>query len=335
MADRNTVFLLDDVEEDDLGGFNDPIFPSEAEEDPEKKEDPKEPEADKKKPEEDTPGEPEENPAKDAGPDDKKKESPDPDKDDQNKAPAVDFNKAIAMIAKQNEQINTLVATNQQLQKKVIDPDPEPEPLTPPEKPTFTQEQWDDDPESCSNAMYDYRESLKEHEGQVVAQEEEKQNKVNAGHMQKAVNESWELSTDVMPELAEKDESGNWKYPKARQAWEVIYRSPDLGLANDPNGPLKATRALRNHMKENDLSFDGQPKPPRSNPKPDPAEAAARGAEDEAARQKRVKAGTMHTGGKGGGQKSVQLSDEQKRVCKQMNISEKAYAESMSALGGE
>jgi hypothetical protein len=320
MADRDTVFFLDDAE-DEMGGFNDPILPAaDPENDPDKDDSSlglegtktKEPAADPDKdPESDKDPEP--------GPEEDKK--PDTDKEDPKPEvkPAFDSDKAIAIIAKQNEQIAAQAAQIQ----KMSEPKKQVENLEPPEKPTFTADQWDDDPEGCNEALYNYRDQVKEFNGKLAAKEQESAAKTRASQLQAAHKESWDLSVDIMPELAGDE--------KARNAWAVIFNNQQSGFANDPNGPLKATQALRRFMKEKKLSFDNKPTPPKE----DPAASAAKGAADEASRQKRVSAQGMHTGGKGGGKQAVQLTETQRAVCRKMNVSEKAYAETLAAMGGK
>jgi phage I-like protein len=56
------------------------------------------------------------------------------------------------------------------------------------------------------------------------------------------------------------------------------------------------------------------------------------GAQAERSRQQRLKSGTMNTGGKGG-QSTVVLSAEQRRVAKMMGVSPESYAEAASLPG--
>lgn len=324
MADRNTIFMLDDIDEDELGGFNDaPELPVDDSDQDTPGDDPG-----KEEPKQDDP------PADDP---DKKDDPPaDPDKAkapaDTPPAPAQgpDINVAVAAIAKLTEQNNKLV---EKLEQKAAPPAEE---LSAPEKPVFTQDQWDEDPQGCNEALYEYYDQRREYDTKVQEQDQQAADTQQATKLKAAHDDSWNLSVEIMPELAD--------HPKARDAWTRIFNHPDTDYASDPNGPLKATRDLRKFMQEKGLSFDApaaadtpppQDDPPANDAPPaqDPADAARQGAEDEAARQTRVRRQAMHTGGRGG-QQTIQLSPEQKAACKAMNVSEEAYAESLAALEG-
>ncbi len=311
MAD--TIFFLDDTDEQEMGGFNDP--PISIEEAPDK-EAGVEPDKDEPKPDADP------SPDQDPDPDKEADPKPDPVEEDPKPEvkPAFDPDAAIAMIAKQNEQIASQAAMIQ----KMSEPKVEPEQLTPPEKPVFTNNQWDDDPEGCNEALWNYRDEEKAFNKKVAAGETEAKTEADTAATQAAHKESWDLSVDVMPELAGDE--------RARQAWSTIFNNPETGFANDPNGPLKATRALKNFMKEKNLSFGDPPAETKPDSGPDPAEAKKEGAADEAARQNRVKKQGMHTGGKGAGNKAVQLTDAQKNHCRQKNISEELFASTLAAM---
>ena len=289
MANENTVFFLED-EAEDLGGFNDPILPVEEEENPE------------------------EEPKEDDVPQEKDSEEEPKDEDPEVNPFEEQFNKAMGLVTSQTEQINTLVEQNKTLQNKFAEPEVE----QAPEKPVFTQEQWDDDAQACSDANMQYYNDLANFNNKVntAAQETEQQNK--QATMQASHNESWDLATMVMPELADN--------AKARNAWSAIYYDQGTGFSQDPNGPLKATKALKLHMAKNNLSFDVKETP-------NTKEAERKGAEDEAARQVRLKNSKMHTGTGESQSKTVNLTAEQKSVCRQMNISEQAYAETLTAMG--
>ena len=319
MADRNTIFMLDDIDEQELGGFNDmPELPVDGDQTDTKTTDTGNEHADPEKDDD----QPEEQPKVEQDPAVDQKQVKDTPKVEQKPEPAVfDVNTAIATVAKLTEQNNKLM---EQLNRKDA---PKQEAPSAPEKPVFTQNQWDDDPQGCNEALFEYYDKKRVYESQINEDSERAASEQQKKLLEASHQEAWTISLEIMPELKTNE--------KARKAWAAIYNHPNAGFANDPNGPLKATTALRKFMAEKKLSFDDTPSAEQqtTDPKPDNnTETARRAAEDEAARQRRVRNQAMHTGGKGG-KSTINLTPEQVSVCRQMNISEQSYADSLAALG--
>jgi hypothetical protein len=232
------------------------------------------------------------------------------------------------MIAKQTEQINTLLEVNKRLtEKATAQPEPQPEA---PAKPQFTAQDWEDNPEACTDAMIEYRESVKSFEQQTQEKQQQTVQQKTQAELKAMHEADWSEEVQENPFL---------NNPQVRQTWSQIFYS---GLHKKPDGVLRATRELRRQAKQRGVDLNqfvpGQEKPAepeKKAPEIDPAEAARKGAEDEAARQKRVKQGTMHGGGKGGGQQKVSLTPAQIAVAKKMNITDMdLYAKTIQAMKG-
>ena len=240
------------------------------------------------------------------------------------------------MIARKDEQISALVNQVETLTKTVtarVEPETKP---APPEKPEFTAQDWEDDPEGCSDALYDYREAVKEYNATIEKEEAEATSK-------QAETELKALHTkDFADEVAE---TPALNYPQIRQLLSNFFFNPETGFSKRPDGVLRATRELKRQAKEQgiDLSTFGagaDVKPAKQEPSEkketiSPEDAARKGAQDEAARNKRVQQGTMHAGGKSGGEKAVSLNAQQKEVARRFGVSEEVYAKTIKALGGK
>ena len=295
MADKATIFFLD--EDPELGGFDDPV--EIIEENPDEKapaEEPTEPEEKKGEPEKVEP------------------EKKEPDR----------FAETLKMVQSLSEQNKALMEQNKALIEKQSKPV---EPVNPPEKPVFTPAQWEDDCQGCTEAIIQYNDEVKQYHGTIENQKKEQQIQSEQQKIQSAHAESWALSTDYFPELAEM-ENGQFKNPDLRNAWATVFNSPDTGYKNDPNGPLKATRDLKRFITEKGLKFGKQ-----EEAKPVEPEPKAKNLEEENARLSRIVKGTMHGAGQTKiGDKKINLTKEQLQACERLNCSPEAYAASLSAL---
>lgn len=296
MADENTIFMLED--DDDMQGFDD-VEVVEAEEE---------------KPLEDEGEKAEE--VKDEG---EKEETPEPDEPE--KKTQFDVDQFAAMIAKQTEQINTLLEVNKKLtEKATAQPEPQPEA---PAKPQFTAQDWEDNPEACTDAMYDYRKQIEAFEQQTQEKQQQTVQKQSESELKAQHEADWAEEAQENPFLND---------PRVRQTWSQIFYS---GLHQKPDGVIRATRELKRQAKLNKVDLNQYVPGQKPDEPADPAEAARKGAEDEAARQRRVKQGTMHGGGKGGGQQKVSLTPAQIEVAKKMNITDMdLYAKTIQAMKG-
>ena len=325
-GDRETLFLLDDDE--GMGGFNDgPPEPESTEPVNTDKAIPLDEEVvlpevkEEAKPETDDNAEP-------ASTDEGNKE---PDK-----APEIDpaeqrWHETIAMIAKKDSQIETLVDQVRALTETVVKPKEEPAAPQPPQKPTFTAAEWEDDYDGCTNAVIDYRERLKEFNSelertQVQAEQQKTVSNIQAIHQKDYADECEEL-----PALTD---------PKIKQVFANIYYDPNNRFNTKPDGVFRAVKELKRQAKERKVdlaTFAPGYTPPSSTP---PADSQAQQAEaekiksDEAARKNRVAAGAMHTGGKQSKDISTTLTAAQKDAARKFGVSEDVYAKTLAAMPG-
>lgn len=264
MAERDTVFLLDDEEMEETP------LPVEPEE--EKEEAPVEPEPEKEEP----------------------KTEPEPEKD-----PGMDY---VAMFARQQEQINSLLEMN----KRLVDKGSEKQ--EPEQKPVFTAEQWDDDPQGCNEALMNWHMQQTESKKQAETQQSmQRMNEIRAKHQA-------DLDAEASRYDFLSDEAGD-----AKQEWNRIYLDPSLGLAKKEDGVFRATLEL---MKR---------KPDYFKPKaaePDPAKVKA----DESARVERVAKHFVEGSGSRQSEKKITLTPEQRQACVRMGVSEQAYIDTIKAM---
>ena len=261
---------------------------------------------------------------------DKAKDGKAPDKKEPAKATpgALDTNQLVALMAKQQEQINTLTAVNQKLAEPKA-PVKEPGPLV---KPEFSAAEWEDNPEACTDALYKYNRTIEKQQEQAQAHEQQEQTRQQTTQLQQAHNTGWNTVLKVMPEL-------NTNEPTELRN---IYAKHFAAVKGDPLGTLKAMNAMEKDPRAQailkEARADVQAKEPVTNAEPTAAEVAAakaKGAADEKARSSRVKAGVMHGSGKGGGQQKVSITPDQHRAAQQFGVSDEAYMESFKAMGGK
>jgi len=298
MADKATIFMLDDDEPIELAGFDDVQV-----KDPEKDETPQEPEVKaeevKKEPE---------------------KIVIEPDK----------FAETLKVVKDLAEQNKTLMSQNQAMQEKLMKPK-EPDPvIEEPKKPVFTAAEWEDDYQGCTEAIISYNDSVREVKAKRASFENERKEKDHQNQIKNAHADSWALSADVFPEIAEM-ENGQYKYPELRTAWATIFGDQSTGYQNDPNGPLKATTALKKFIQQKGIDFKKPKEPAKVEVVKE--DDKVKKLEEENARLSRVVTGTMHSSKPTGTKSEINLTAEQLRACERLNCSPKAYAESLSALG--
>ena len=237
-------------------------------------------------------------------------------------APVDNSAHLIGVIAKQTEQINTLLESN-----KPKEPAPEP-----PAKPEFTQAEWEDNPAQCTQSMYEYNREIEtrteaEHTAQATAHDQEQLGKIQAAH-----NEGWAAVLEAVPAL-----NTNESTPL-----RSMYAQHFEAVKNDPMGTIKAMNALKKdpraqeYLKPAPIKDPAPEQIPASQQAPADLEAAkVKGAADEKARQSRVQAGVMHGSGKGGGQQKIALTPAQRSAAHQFGVSEESYAASLKAMGGD
>lgn len=305
MAGKETIFFLDD-DPAELAGFDD-VQVKEPEKEPEAKAD-------------ETPQEPE------VKAEEVKKEPEkvviEPDK----------FAETLKVVKDLAEQNKILMAQNQAMQEKLMKPK-EPDPvIEEPEKPVFTAAQWEDDYQGCTEAVIAYNESLRHVKEKKASFENERKAKEYQEQIKNSHADSWTLSTEVFPELAEM-EGGEYKYPELRTAWATIFGDPSTGYQSDPNGPLKATTALKKFIQQKGIDFKKVKEPKKVEVVKE--DDKVKKLEEENARLSRVVTGTMHGSKPTGNKTKINLTAEQLQACDRLNCSPEAYAASLSALGGE
>ncbi len=319
MANKETIFLLSDDDEDQgMEGFNDaPDFPSEDEDkedaglvlvkDPENK--PDESDADKST---DESGE-------------TKKE------DDPEKEPEIDpaeqrFNELAGMYTNQQEQMNAILEQNKILTEKMT---AEPEiKKDPPQKPQLTAQDWEDDPEACNEAFYDYRKENDAFENDQAQAAEEKQTSETTANLQAVHQKDWVYEVAETPALDN---------PQLKQVWADIYYKG--GFSTQQDGVIRATREFKRQAKEQniDLATFGQApneEPPKEEPI-DQEEAKRKGAEDEQARQQRVRSSAMQSSTNQSKSSTTTLSATQKATARRFGVSDEAYARTLKSMGGK
>lgn len=310
-----TAFILDD---DDVysGGFND--FPEKPSEEPEKEpiksveldEEPKTEEPEKKQDD-----------APEAKPVEKEENKPVIDPAEQR------WNETVAMISKKDEQIAVLVDQVKALTETVVKPKVEAETPHPPEKPSLTAADWEDDYEGCTNIVLDYREKLKEFNETTERERTQTEQQKESSNIQAIHQKDYAEECDELPALTD---------PKIKQVFANIYYDPASKLNTKPDGVFRAVKELKRQAKERgvDLTTFGktkEPDKPAAPPTPDPIKIA----EDEAARKARVSISAMHTGGKQSTDgKAAPLTAAQIDVARKFGLNPEAYAKTLAAMPG-
>lgn len=256
---------------------------------------------------------------------------PQVDADDKAKATpgALDTNQLVALMAKQQDQINTLTAVNQKLAEPKT-PVKEPKPLV---KPEFTAAEWEDNPQACTDALYQYNRTIEKQQEQAQAHEQQEQARKQTSQLQQAHNTGWATVLEVIPEL-------NTNEPTELRN---LYAKHFEAVKGDPLGTIKAMKALREDPRAKTILSEARAATTdtpdaATQQAPTAAEVAAakaKGAADEKARSSRVRAGVMHGSGKGGGQQKVSITPDQHRAAQQFGVSDEAYMESFKAMGGK
>jgi hypothetical protein len=236
------------------------------------------------------------------------------------------------MLAKKDVQIETLVDQVRALTETVVKPKEEPASPQPPQKPTFTAAEWEDDYDGCTNAVIDYRERLKEFNSEAERTQAQAEQQKTVSNIQAIHQKDYADECEELPALT---------HPKIRQVFANIYYDPKNQFNTKPDGVFRAVKELKRQAKERkeDLAtYAPGYTPQASNPAADAAQSQQAAAEklksDESARKARVEASVMHTGGKQSKEVSTTLSAAQKDVARKFGISEDVYAKTLAAMPG-
>lgn len=230
------------------------------------------------------------------------------------------FNNMAGMITSTQTQVDALVAANKALvenQNKTS--------IAAPEKPVFTQEQWDTDAQGCSDANNQYNNDLNAFNA----------NQANNENQNAAQSMRDQHQTDLNQEFAVNPFMAN---PRIKNAWDDIYVKG--GYANMPGGVMKATNELRrqaaaNNVDLNSINQDTVPGAAKTEPTQTSEEIAATAAADERARAARVN--TQQISNNQSTTKKSEtsiLTPEQRKFAINNNLPLEAYAKTIKSLGG-
>jgi len=240
------------------------------------------------------------------------------------------FNNMVAMIAKKDDQLESLVDQVKVLTEKIIQPAEVIEPTEPkvaPTPPDPEEMEWNE----YTDAKIQYFEDLKTYNADVqkskddiVKAETEAAQAKELSNIQAIHAKDYAEEAEELPILKENE--------TVRNKWAEIYYSPENAFNTKVDGVLRATRALKALARKDGvdlLTFGKKPESPKE-PIIDPEKLKA----DEASRLKRVDAGAMTGSNKSPGTET-KLTADHIQAAEKFGVSPESYLKTFKALGGK